>query len=250
MITGPNIGKSGIATTNINGQASFTYDDTSAAPWPQRDTMQASIGVNGSNMVEKWWYLRCDANSSNSVEAADIAIIRAANGQSATGPHDPWDGNADGRIRSPTSVTARRVTRRLRKGNGSRSAHAAGRGICRRNDADRSPRQGRVSGPGSERSREFPGLSNRIADRRADRFLLSIGVKCPEWQNRKTDPSMIAGEKNEELLRKRARRAGSDGRRSMGTSAEAATVTLNPSAQFANVGDTVFVDIVVGLRRD
>ena len=95
VISGPNQGKSGQSTTDVNGQATFTYTDTSVAPWPQIDRIQASIGPNGSNIVQKVWVLRCDANHSNSVTAADLTIIRNANGQAATSAYDPRDGNGD-----------------------------------------------------------------------------------------------------------------------------------------------------------
>ena len=41
---------------------------------------------------------KCDANGDGSVTSADLTIIRNANGQRATGPDDPRDGNGDGAI--------------------------------------------------------------------------------------------------------------------------------------------------------
>ncbi len=41
---------------------------------------------------------KCDANGDGSVTSADLTIIRNANGQAASGPNDPRDGNSDGSI--------------------------------------------------------------------------------------------------------------------------------------------------------
>ena len=42
--------------------------------------------------------LKCDANGDGVITAADLVLIRNANGQGATGPDDPRDGNSDGSI--------------------------------------------------------------------------------------------------------------------------------------------------------
>jgi hypothetical protein len=98
VLTGPNSAAGGSAITNASGQASFTYTDTSTPAWPKIDTIQASFGGNGSNIVQKVWVLRCDANSDNRVNGADLVVIARAVGQTASGPYDPRDGNGDGQI--------------------------------------------------------------------------------------------------------------------------------------------------------
>jgi predicted extracellular nuclease len=42
--------------------------------------------------------MRCDANGDGVITQADLVIIRNANGQGASGPFDPRDGNGDGAI--------------------------------------------------------------------------------------------------------------------------------------------------------
>jgi len=42
--------------------------------------------------------MKCDANGDGVITQADLVIIRDANGQVASGPHDPRDGNGDGAI--------------------------------------------------------------------------------------------------------------------------------------------------------
>ncbi len=102
VMTGQNAGKSGSGQTNANGQTTFTYDDTGAGPFPQTDTIQAFIGDLASNIVSKTWAeptgLKCDADSDGDVDMTDLNLIRAANGQMASGPTDPKDGNSDGKI--------------------------------------------------------------------------------------------------------------------------------------------------------
>lgn len=98
VLTGPNAGKNGSGSTNAQGQATFTYTDTAG---PGTDTIQAFIGNLGSNVVEKIWQaavMNCDADGDKDVDNADLLIIRNANGQTATGPDDPRDGNKDGVI--------------------------------------------------------------------------------------------------------------------------------------------------------
>ncbi len=105
VLTGPNAGKTGSGVTNAAGQVSFTYTDTSVGPYPLNDTIQAFIGqVNSnlpSNIVTKTWALDiivCDADGDKDVDNTDLVIIRNANGQVASGPNDPRDGNKDGVI--------------------------------------------------------------------------------------------------------------------------------------------------------
>ncbi len=105
VLTGPNAGKTGAGVTNAAGQVTFTYTDTSVGPYPVSDTIQAYIGQVGSNLpsniVTKTWdlgILVCDADGDKDVDNADLEIIRNANGQVATGPNDPRDGNKDGKI--------------------------------------------------------------------------------------------------------------------------------------------------------
>ena len=42
--------------------------------------------------------LACDVNFDNKVTNADLVLIRAKNGQNASGPIDPYDPNRDGKI--------------------------------------------------------------------------------------------------------------------------------------------------------
>lgn len=41
---------------------------------------------------------KCDVDGDGYITVADVAAIRAANGQTASGPDDPRDGNSDGVI--------------------------------------------------------------------------------------------------------------------------------------------------------
>jgi hypothetical protein len=98
VLTGPNAGKSGQAVTNAAGQATFTYNGNMGVG---TDTIQAFIGTLGSNVVSKTWIIpttKCDADGDQDVDNADLLIIRNANGQLASGPTDPRDGNSDKRI--------------------------------------------------------------------------------------------------------------------------------------------------------
>jgi hypothetical protein len=98
VLTGPNAGKTGQGTTGANGRVSFTYHDDGGAG---TDTIQAFIGQNGSNQVTKQWgtpTLVCDVNNDKVVNNADLTLIRAKNGQMASGASDPYDPNHDGRI--------------------------------------------------------------------------------------------------------------------------------------------------------
>jgi hypothetical protein len=103
VLTGPNMGASGTCVpasciSGADGTVMFTYHDTAGVG---HDTIQANIGPLLSNIVDKFWIIpamKCDANSDGVVDMTDLAIIRAANGQVASGPTDPRDGNSDGVI--------------------------------------------------------------------------------------------------------------------------------------------------------
>ena len=96
VLTGPNAGKTGVGTTGADGKTTFTYHDDGGAG---TDTIQASIVSGGStfnsNIVVKIWGLACDVNNDGKVTNADLLLIRAKNGQAATGPTDPYDPNHD-----------------------------------------------------------------------------------------------------------------------------------------------------------
>jgi hypothetical protein len=100
---GPNAGASGTCVpvgcvSGADGKVSFTYHDTNGAG---HDTIQANIGTLLSNVVDKFWVIptiKCDANGDGRITTADLLIIRDANGQIASGPTDPRDGNSDGVI--------------------------------------------------------------------------------------------------------------------------------------------------------
>ena len=57
VISGPNTGKTGTATTDVDGKASWTYTDDSATPGDNEDTIEASVdgGAVVSNSVTKTW---------------------------------------------------------------------------------------------------------------------------------------------------------------------------------------------------
>jgi len=55
--------------------------------------LPVAFGVTGTALA-----MRCDANGDGLITQADLVIIRSANGQLASGPHDPRDGNGDGAI--------------------------------------------------------------------------------------------------------------------------------------------------------
>jgi hypothetical protein len=103
ILSGPNTGASGTCVpagcvTGADGKVSFTYADGGGLGM---DTIQAFIGTLGSNQVTKTWIvptIKCDANGDGKVTIADLIIIRNANGQVASGPDDPRDGNSDGVI--------------------------------------------------------------------------------------------------------------------------------------------------------
>ena len=101
VISGPNAGKTGSDTTDANGEATFTYTDTSAPPHGT-DRIQAFIGALESNVVEKKWELGvipCDIDGDKDVDLDDLGLIRAANKTKVpAGTTDPRDANGDRRI--------------------------------------------------------------------------------------------------------------------------------------------------------
>jgi hypothetical protein len=101
VMSGPNAGKTGTDITDANGEATFTYPDTSLPPHGT-DIIQAFIGTFASNTVEKHWVLAvvpCDIDGDKDVDLDDIGLIRAANGTRVpAGSTDPRDANGDRRI--------------------------------------------------------------------------------------------------------------------------------------------------------
>lgn len=126
VISGPNAGKTGSDTTDANGEATFTYLDTSAPPYPKTDEIQAFIGTTlSSNVVTKTWATsttKCDADGDSDVDSDDIALIRAANGMKKVPASDPRDGNGDGKI---TVADARFCTLRCTRASCSTGEAAA-----------------------------------------------------------------------------------------------------------------------------
>jgi hypothetical protein len=102
-VSGQNAGASGTCVpagcvTGADGKVTFTYHDTNGIG---TDTIRANIGTLLSNILTKNWVIptmKCDVNGDGKVTQADLTLIRAANGQAATGPDDPRDGNSDGVI--------------------------------------------------------------------------------------------------------------------------------------------------------
>lgn len=94
-----NAGKTGSGTTGVDGKTTFTYHDDGGAGV---DTIQAFIGTSlSSNTVTKTWVkptIPCDVNGDGVVTNADLLLIRAKSGQTASGPNDPFDPNHDGKI--------------------------------------------------------------------------------------------------------------------------------------------------------
>lgn len=93
-----NAGKTGTGQTAGDGKTTFTYHDDNGAG---SDTIQAFIGTLASNTVTKTWVIPtivCDVNGDGKVTNADLLLIRAKNGQAASGPNDPYDPNHDGKI--------------------------------------------------------------------------------------------------------------------------------------------------------
>ena len=99
VTAGPNIGKTGMGTTDANGQASFTYTgDTGIG----RDTIIASIddpqaGARLSNPVTMSWTVRCDIDGDQVVDLDDLQAI--FNGRNTTAPPDDLrDADTDGTV--------------------------------------------------------------------------------------------------------------------------------------------------------
>ncbi len=100
VISGPNMGASGTCVpagcvTPASGDVTWDYIGSGGVG---TDVVRASIGNLLSNTLNKIWIvpsLKCDADGNGTVQMADLAIIRAANGQTASGPGDPRDGNSD-----------------------------------------------------------------------------------------------------------------------------------------------------------
>jgi hypothetical protein len=103
VLSGPNAGASGTCNpascvSGANGQVQWTY---MGGPNIGNDKIQANIGQLLSNIVDKFWVIpvnKCDADVDGDVDNDDLLIIRNANGQAASGPNDPRDGNGDGVI--------------------------------------------------------------------------------------------------------------------------------------------------------
>ena len=94
VMTGPNAGKTGTATTGADGKATFTYTDPAG---PRLDRILDFIGTTlSSNQVLKTWGLACDINNDGKVSPADVRLIRNRLNTVATGPTDPYDANHDG----------------------------------------------------------------------------------------------------------------------------------------------------------
>ena len=109
VLSGPNAGKVGSDVTDANGRGALYLRRHQRGPVPKTDRIQASIGNLKSNIVEKTWAqatTKCDTNSDGDIDSNDLLVIRMANGQVATGPGDPRDGNSDKKITSPTRATA------------------------------------------------------------------------------------------------------------------------------------------------
>jgi hypothetical protein len=106
QVTGRNTA-TGSGVTDGAGQVIFQYTDMGAANANGSDNIRAFIGQIGSNiqsnlLVKNWVapvvVTKCDIEPDGDVDYVDLNAIRARNGQLATGPNDPADGNSDGRI--------------------------------------------------------------------------------------------------------------------------------------------------------
>ena len=98
-VLGTNAGVSGTGTSDVNGNASFTY--TNSGHVKGQDTITACF-VNQagqticSQTVTKEWVMKCDLNNDNMIDRTDISIIMAGRGLHA--PGDPRDIDGDGWI--------------------------------------------------------------------------------------------------------------------------------------------------------
>ena len=103
VISGPNTGASGTCVpagcvTPASGDVTWTYLGGANTG---TDQIRANIGNLQSNTLNKIWIvatLKCDTDGDNDVDLVDLLNIRNANGQVASGPTDPRDGNSDGVI--------------------------------------------------------------------------------------------------------------------------------------------------------
>jgi hypothetical protein len=99
VTSGPNAGATGSGTTGSNGEATFTYTDNGGAG---TDDIVATVGTSltSNTLVEHWVKptIVCDVNGDGVVNNTDLTLIRAKNGQAASGPNDPFDANHDGVI--------------------------------------------------------------------------------------------------------------------------------------------------------
>jgi hypothetical protein len=111
QVTGRNTGVVGAClpvtcVSGADGIVRYTYTDAGPAASPGSDDIRAFIGQVGgqpaSNTVVKNWVvqaaLKCDADGNSVVNMADLLIINAVRGTSASGANDPRDGNSDGVI--------------------------------------------------------------------------------------------------------------------------------------------------------
>jgi hypothetical protein len=98
VLSGPNAGAAGSATTDVNGQATFTYTDTGGAG---TDKIQANVGAFLSNILTKNWVVQgivCDINNDGVISPADLKLFTPRLNTVAKGKTDPYDPNRDGRV--------------------------------------------------------------------------------------------------------------------------------------------------------
>ena len=106
IISGPNIGTTGMDTSDAQGQAVFNYIDMAG---PGTDLIQASFldseqTIGQSNTVEKTWEIvlppvtlpnTCDVNGDLFINRTDIDAIFSARNTPASGSSDPRDADGD-----------------------------------------------------------------------------------------------------------------------------------------------------------
>jgi YD repeat-containing protein len=96
VIGGPNIGKTGTATTNASGIATFTYTGDRGIGTDQiRASFVSGTTTRLSNIVTKEWRPLCDTNNDNVVDLTDITAIFTARGATVS-PGDVRDAVVDG----------------------------------------------------------------------------------------------------------------------------------------------------------
>ncbi len=83
----------GCVDTDADGVCDADDNCPAVANPDQKDTNHNGIGDACEAVV-----LACDVNFDNKVTNADLVLIRAKNGQNASGPIDPYDPNRDGKI--------------------------------------------------------------------------------------------------------------------------------------------------------